>query len=179
MAGTIAAVGFYLNASISIGNLAGLVMGYIPGFSDHIIWWVLTVGTVAAILIMGKNVYCFRICPFYGVQFLLSKISGARLQLSSALLARAKTVTNVLVWTALMIIFLSSNPSLGAYEPFAMMFSLQGIGVQWYILPIAIIGAFFMTNFWCRFFCPTGHALTSVLQLRKKIVSVFKQKVTG
>jgi len=175
MAGTIAAVGFYLNASISIGNLAGLVMGYIPGFSDHIIWWVLTVGTVAAILIMGKNVYCFRICPFYGVQFLLSKISGARLQLSSALLARAKTVTNVLVWTALMIIFLSSNPSLGAYEPFAMMFSLQGIGVQWYILPIAIIGAFFMTNFWCRFFCPTGHALTSVLQLRKIIVSVFKQ----
>lgn len=175
MAATIAAVGFYLNASISIGNLAGLVMGYIPGIRNHIIWWVLTAGTVAVILLLGKNVYCFRICPFYGVQFILGKISGARLQLPPALLSRAKTVTNVLVWTALMIIFLSSHPSLGAYEPFAMMFSLQGTGMQWYILPIAIIGAFFITNFWCRFFCPAGRALNSILAFRKTLVGTLKR----
>ncbi len=174
LAATIGVVGFYLNASISIGNLSGLLMGYIPGVRDHIIWWVLTVGTVATILLAGKNVYCFRICPFYGIQFLLGKISGSRMQLSSALLARSKTVTNVLLWLALMIIFLSSHPSLGAYEPFAMMFSLQGIGVQWYILPISIIGAFFITNFWCRFFCPVGRSLTTILQLRKKVFSLFK-----
>jgi Na+-translocating ferredoxin:NAD+ oxidoreductase RnfG subunit len=176
---TIGVVGFYLNASISIGNLSGLLMGYIPGIRDHVIWWVLTVGTVATILLIGKNVYCFRICPFYGVQFLLGKISGSRLQLSSALLNQSKTVINVLLWLALMIIFLSSHPSLGAYEPFAMMFSLQGIGVQWYILPISIIGAFFITNFWCRFFCPVGRSLTTLLQLRRKVFSLFKKRQSG
>jgi polyferredoxin len=96
------------------------------------------------------------------------------MQLSSALLARSKMVANVLLWLALMIIFLSSHPSLGAYEPFAMMFSLQGIGVQWYILPISIIGAFFITNFWCRFFCPVGRSLTTILQFRRKVFSLFK-----
>jgi hypothetical protein len=172
---TIGVVGFYLNASISIGNLSGLLMGYIPGARDHIIWWVLTVGTVLTILLIGKNVYCFRICPFFGVQFLLGKISGSRLQFSPMLLNQSKTVINVLLWLALMIIFLSSHPSLGAYEPFAMMFSLQGIGVQWYILPIAIIGAFFITNYWCRFFCPVGRSLTTLLQWRKKVFSLFNQ----
>ena len=173
---TIGVVGFYLNASISIGNLSGLLMGYIPGIRDHVIWWVLTVGTVATILLIGKNIYCFRICPFYGVQFLLGKISGSRVQLPPALLNQSKTVINVLLWLALMIIFLSSHPSLGAYEPFAMMFSLQGIGVQWYILPISIIGAFFITNFWCRFFCPVGRSLTTLLQLRRKVFSLFKKR---
>ena len=171
---TIGVVGFYLNASICIGNLSGLLMGYIPGARDHIIWWVLTAGTVLSILLIGKNVYCFRICPFYGVQFLLGKISGSRLKLPSALLNQSKTIINVLLWCALMIIFLSSHPSLGAYEPFAMMFSLQGIGVQWYILPIAIIGAFFLTNYWCRFFCPAGRSLTILLQWRRKVLSLFK-----
>jgi Na+-translocating ferredoxin:NAD+ oxidoreductase RnfG subunit len=172
---TISVVGFYLNASISIGNLSGLLMGYIPGARDHIIWWVLTAGTVLGILLIGRNVYCFRICPFYGVQFLLGKLSGSQLQLPPTLLARSKTITNILLWFALMIIFLSSHPSLGAYEPFAMMFSLQGIGVQWYILPIAIIGAFFMTNYWCRFFCPVGRSLTTILQLRRKVFSRSNQ----
>jgi polyferredoxin len=97
------------------------------------------------------------------------------LQFSPGLLARSKTVTNVLLWLALMIIFLSSHPSLGAYEPFAMMFSLQGIGVQWYILPISIIGAFFITNYWCRFFCPVGCSLTTLLQLRRKVFSFLKK----
>jgi Na+-translocating ferredoxin:NAD+ oxidoreductase RnfG subunit len=173
---TIGVVGFYLNASISIGNLSGLLMGYIPGVRDHIIWWVLTVGTVATILLLGKNVYCFRICPFFGVQFILGKISGSRLQLPPVLLNQSKTVINVLLWLALMIIFLSSHPSLGAYEPFAMMFSLQGIGVQWYILPITIIGSFFLLNYWCRFFCPAGHVLSNIMRLRKDVINVFSRK---
>ena len=172
---TIGVVGFYFNASISIGNLSGLLMGYIPGARDHIIWWVLTVGTVLTILLLGKNIYCFRICPFYGIQFFLGKISGSRLQISPGLLARSKTIINVLLWCALMVIFLTSHPSRGAYEPFAMMFSLQGIGVQWYILPVSVIGAFFITNYWCRFFCPVGRSLITLLQLRRKVFSSLKK----
>jgi Na+-translocating ferredoxin:NAD+ oxidoreductase RnfG subunit len=174
LAATIGIVGFYLNAAISVGSLSGLLMGYIPGITDHLIWWILVVGTVLGIVLLGKNVYCFRICPFYGVQFLITKLGGSRFNPSSAILKRSKSVANVLLWLALMTSFLASHPALGSYEPFAMMFSLNGVGIQWFLLPLALIGSFFMSTFWCRFFCPCGHALTKLRQYRKKILDPFK-----
>jgi len=176
LAATIAIVGFYLNASISIGNLSGLVMGFVPGIKTHLIWWILVVGTIAAIIITGKNVYCFRICPFYGIEYFLGKIGGGKLKPSVAVLKHAKSMANFLLWISLMTIFLSSHPALGSYEPFAMMFSLNGVGIQWFILPLALIGSFFMSAFWCRFFCPCGHALTELVQFRKKVIRIFKRK---
>ncbi len=55
-----------------------------------------------------------------------------------------------------------------------MMFSLEGIGIQWYILPLALIGSFFMSNFWCRFFCPAGNALSMLVRLRRRAISFFR-----
>ena len=176
LAATIGIVGFYLNAAISVGILSGLLMGYIPGISDHLIWWILVVGTVLGIILLGKNVYCFRICPFYGVQFLITKLGGSRFNPSPVILKRSKSVANVLLWLALMTSFLASHPALGSYEPFAMMFSLNGVGIQWFLLPLALIGSFFMSTFWCRFFCPCGQALTKLRQYRKKILDIFKNR---
>ncbi len=176
MAATIAIVGFYFNASISVGNLSGLVMGFIPGPKSHMIWWILVFGTLAAIVITGKNVYCFRICPFYGIEFFLGKIGGGKLKPSKTILRRSKFVMNFLLWLSMMTAFLSSHPALGSYEPFAMMFSLDGVGIQWFILPLALIGSFFTSAFWCRFFCPCGHALTKLIQFRKKIVKIFHNR---
>ena len=176
MVATIAIVGFYLNAAISVGNIAGLALGYIPGIKDHLIWWILVVGTVLGVIFLGKNVYCYRICPFHGIEYLLQKISGMKLNPSRALLKRARFSVNFLLWLALMVIFLSKHPALGSFEPFAMMFSLNGTGIQWFILPLALIGSFFMSTFWCRFFCPCGQALTKMLQFRKSALNLFRPK---
>ncbi len=176
MVATIAIVGFYLNAAISVGNIAGLALGYIPGIKDHLIWWILVVGTVLGVLLLGKNVYCYRVCPFYGIEYFLQKISGMKLNPSRALLKRARTIVNFLLWLSLMIIFLSKHPALGSFEPFAMMFSLNGTGIQWFILPVALIGSLFMSTFWCRFFCPCGQALTKMLQFRKSALNLFQPK---
>jgi Na+-translocating ferredoxin:NAD+ oxidoreductase RnfG subunit len=176
LATTIGIVGFYLNAAISVGSLSGLFMGYIPGIQGHLIWWILVVGTVLGIVLLGKNVYCFRLCPFYGVQYLLTKLSGSRFNPSRAILKRSKSVANFLLWLALMTSFLASHPALGSYEPFAMMFSLNGVGIQWFLLPLALIGSFFISTFWCRFFCPCGHALTKLSQLRKNMLKIIKPK---
>ncbi len=174
LAATIVIVGFYLNASISISSFGGLVMGFIPPFKTHIIWWVLAMGTVVAAIVTGKNVWCFRICPFYGIEYILGKIGGGKMKPSTAILKRSKFIANFLLWLSLMTIFLSSNPALGSYEPFAMMFSLTGVGIQWFILPLALIGSFFMSTFWCRFFCPCGHFITKLVQVRRKVAGVFK-----
>ena len=174
MAACVVIVGFYLNASISVGSLSGILMSFVPGISEHLGWWVLVIGTVATILISGKNVYCYRICPFFGVEFFLSKISGIRMTPSPIFARNAKLLANSLLWAALMIIFLSRHPALGSYEPFAMMFSLEGIGIQWYILPLALIGSFFMSTFWCRFFCPAGNMLSHLVKLRKFVFKGLK-----
>ncbi len=176
LAASIVIVGFYLNAAISVGNIAGLAMGYIPGIKDHLIWWILVVGTVLGVIFLGKNVYCYRVCPFYGIEYLLQKISGMKLNPSRAVLKRTRSIVNFLLWLALMVIFLSKHPALGSYEPFAMMFSLNGTGIQWFILPMALIGSFFMSTFWCRFFCPCGLALTKMVQFRKSALNLFQPK---
>jgi len=173
MAVTIGVVGFYLNAAISIGSISALLMGYIPSAREHLTWWVLVIGTITGIIVLGKNVYCYKICPFYGVQYVVNKISGNRLKPSPVIIRNARVIANCLLWLALMLIFLMRLPAAGAFEPFAMMFSLEGIGIQWYILPLSIIGSFFMSLFWCRFFCPAGSVLSIFLKIRKKIVSLL------
>jgi len=173
MAATIAVVGFYLNAALSIGSISGLLMGYIPSARQHLIWWILVIGTIAGIIITGKNIYCYRICPFYGVQYVINKISGNRYNPSPAILRNARFMANFLLWLALMLIFLMRLPSAGAFEPFAMMFSLEGVGIQWYILPLAVIGSFFMSLFWCRFFCPAGSALSFFVKIRRNIAGLL------
>jgi hypothetical protein len=95
---------------------------------------------------------------------------------SGELFVSNSEMLNCLLLLSLMTIFLSSHPALGSYEPFAMMFSLNGVGIQWFILPLALIGSFFMSAFWCRFFCPCGHALTNLIQFRKKLIKIFKRK---
>lgn len=173
---TIAIVGFYLNGAISIGNIAGLALGYIPGIKDHLIWWILVMGTLLGIVLLGKNVYCYRICPFYGIEYFLQKVSGMKLNPSRVVIRRTRFMVNLLLWLSVMVIFLSKHPALGSYEPFAMMFSLNGSGIQWFILPLALIGSFFMSTFWCRFFCPCGHALTKMVQFRKSALNLFQAK---
>ncbi len=168
-------IGFYLNASISIASFGGLLMGFIPSFKTHLTWWFLVVGTISAAVILGKNTWCFRVCPFYGIQYIMGKIGGGKVKPSAGLLKRSKFIANFLLWLCLMVIFLSRHPGLGSYEPFAMMFSLTGTGIQWFILPLALIGSFFMSAFWCRFFCPCGHFLTHVVQIRKKVLGLVKR----
>ncbi len=51
-----------------------------------------------------------------------------------------------------------------------MMFSLTGAGIQWYILPLSLVGSFFVLNFWCRLFCPVGLVLNDMVRLRRSLL---------
>ncbi len=175
---TLVFVGFYVNASISLATLSGIVMGYVPGFQQHPIWWILVGGTLAGILLTGKNFYCGYMCPFDVVQKLLQKISGIKLALSPGMIRRARMVISTMTWFALILIFLSRHPAMGSYEPFGMMFSLEGVGVQWYILPFSILGAFLVPQFWCRLFCPVGYSLSEAVRVRQSAVGRMKRIVT-
>ena len=168
-------VGIYTNSSLSIGQLAGIVLGYIPDFQQHALWWIMMIGVLGSLLILGKNIYCGNICPFQYVERVLNKVSGINLAVRPGVQKSARTVVGLMTWTALMLIFLSSHPTLGSYEPFSLMFSLTGAGIQWYILPLSLIGSFFVLNFWCRLFCPVGHVLNSFVRVRRRVLGRSKK----
>lgn len=173
MAGSLLFVGFYTNTSVSLGQLAGIVMGYLPSPQQHPLWWIMITGTLGSVLLLGRNIYCHQICPFKVVQDLIQKVSGIKLRIKPALQRRSRMIIFGLSWIALMLIFLSAHPALGSYEPFAMMFSLEGLGIQWYILPATLLGAAFVPSFWCRMFCPVGLYLNEIVRLRKKLLRRF------
>jgi Na+-translocating ferredoxin:NAD+ oxidoreductase RnfG subunit len=173
MVGALVFVGFYANVSLNLGNLAGIVMGYIPLPRQHPMWWIMMIGALGSVIILGRNIYCHQICPFKVVQDLLQKVSGIQLRIKPAVQRKARTLIFTLSWAALMLIFLSAHPALGSYEPFAMMFSLEGLGIQWYILPAALLGSFFVPSFWCRLFCPVGLFLNEGVRARRSIRNKF------
>jgi len=176
--GTLVFVGFYANVSLSLANIAGIFMGYIPSPQQHPMWWIMMIGVLGSIAFLGRNIYCQQICPFMVVQDLAQKISGVKMKIDSRFQKRARTLIFFLSWIALMLIFLSAHPALGSYEPFAMMFSLEGLGIQWYILPASLLGAFFVPRFWCRLFCPVGLYLNEMVRLRRRIKAWFVKSGT-
>jgi polyferredoxin len=56
------------------------------------------------------------------------------------------------------------------------MFSLEGLGIQWYILPITLVGSLFVPKFWCRMFCPVGLYLNEMVRVRKGILGRFTSR---
>jgi len=169
MIGTLVFVGFYANASLNLGNIAGIFMGYIPSPKQYPMWWIMIVGALGSVVILGRNIYCHQICPFKVVQDLLQKVSGVKLRITPEIQRKSRALIFFLSWIALMLIFLSAHPALGSYEPFAMMFSLEGLGIQWYILPAALLGSLFVPSFWCRLFCPVGLYLNEIVRLRRAV----------
>ncbi|MDJ0817385.1 MAG: 4Fe-4S binding protein, partial [Desulfobacterales bacterium] len=141
--------------------------------------WIMMIGVLGSLVIVGRNIYCGNVCPFQYVERGLNKISGINLAVKPGIQKSARTVVGLMTWTALMLIFLSSHPTLGSYEPFSMMFSLTGTGLQWYILPLSLIGSFFVLNFWCRLFCPVGHVLNSIVRVRRKVPGLSTITIKG
>ena len=166
-------IGFLFNASLSLTHFGRILLGYFPEIHSHLSWWLLVAATLSLIIVWGKNVYCTAICPFRASQMLLHQISGINIKMDKTI---GKILTHtplVLIWLSLLLIFISQNPSVSSYEPFAMLFSLKGAGIQWYILPTSLIGALFFSNFFCRFFCPVGGILNWLTVKRNQVKSLI------
>lgn len=176
MAAGLVFLGFYLNSPISVSHFSALLLGYFPPLAAHLFWWFLVAGTLVFTLLYGRNIYCYWLCPFGALQEFSSRLSGINLKLSPRVLGAAKYTTLGLLWLALVIIFLTGNPSMGAYEPFGTLFALEGSGVQWILLPVIVFAAFFIRRFWCRFFCPAGAVLNLSVKLHRRVEALKERK---
>lgn len=147
-------IGFKFNTPVSLGNIAGILMGYFPSVRENIIWYLLFIGIPVITFILGKNVYCFWLCPFGAAQEIAAKIGGGKFSCHKGIELKARKIKYVLAYVALLAALLLRSPGFASYEPFATLFALQGFGVQWFILPVVLFASLFITRFWCRYFCP-------------------------
>ncbi|MBR8537527.1 FMN-binding protein [Carboxylicivirga sediminis] len=168
-------MGIIFNASISLSHFGRILLGYLPDIHHHLVWWVLMGGSLVSIVIWGKNVYCHALCPFHATQMLLNKVSGINLKFAMNATRIIRKIPGFLLWFSVLMILLSSNPTLAGYEPFAMLFSLEGYGVQWYILPAALVGSLFISDFFCHYLCPVGTTFKWIQKQRRSIIT-FKSK---
>lgn len=171
---SIVIVGFMANQLISVSNFTSIILGFIPSLSSNPAFWIIFGTTLTGIFILGRNIYCGHICPFYAVQYLLTKIGNLNLPLPGVVLKYGRYFPKIGLWAALMVGFLTLNPSAGSYEPFSMVFSLEGKGIQWFIMPAVLIGCFFIPDMFCRFFCPAGEMMTTILRLRNQLFHGIK-----
>lgn len=159
-------MGFILNFPLSMSHITSLFMGFFPSMERHIIWYILLGSILAMILFVGKNFYCTWICPFGAIQDIMNKISGISLPVSPLLKKYGKMSSAIIAWFSVCVIFLSRNPALGSFEPFAALFSFKGFGIIWIVLPVLIICSFFIKRMWCRFYCPVGFLLNGACKIR-------------
>lgn len=159
-------IGFYFNTAINVSQFGRVLLGFLPVFKSNVFWIVLVFGSIGYAFFFKKNIYCNAICPFHAVETIMIKIGGMKVKFTPQIQKIAKHSAKFLLWLALMIIFISRNPTLGSYEPFAMIFGLEGDGVQWYILPLVLIGVLLITDYFCRYFCPVGKGFGYIIKFR-------------
>jgi polyferredoxin len=169
-------LGLMMKRPVSLSNIAALLMGHAPSAEENLFWWLLVPGSLALVIALGKNVYCTWLCPFGAIQELISRTGGLQTPVSRPLQRGLKAAARAVTWVALMIAFGTGNAAHAAIEPFATFFGLKGTPIQWYLVSLVLVGAFFIPRFWCRFFCPAGICFKTASGLRRSITRRFAGK---
>ncbi|NBJ14631.1 MAG: 4Fe-4S binding protein [Dehalobacter sp. 4CP] len=171
--------GFWLKIQISLSSISALLMGYWPPIHSNMIWYVIVLGGLGIALFSGRNLYCYWLCPFGGVQELTSMVRGRSKcrRVSNQLL---KLLAKILLWSGLLLTFLYRNPAIGSYEPFGTLFGLTGTVLNWLLLLMIMTVSIFIYRFWCDCFCPVGAFLDICAKIRRKLGKLMHspEKVT-
>ena len=172
---SVTVLGFMLNYSLSVSHFSSLLMGFIPDIYSNSAWFFLIGSIFLMIMLLGKNLYCTWICPFGALQELFSAVSSINIPVPAFIKKHTHMISGFIAWVSLCVALIFRNPALGNYEPFAAIFSFNGYGIIWVILPVILFGSFFIKRLWCRFFCPVGYLLNAGCKTRNSIVKRIRK----
>ena len=174
---SIVVMGFIAAQFITLSVLVAFFSLDWPSYIDYLRWYLLVFGVFILILGTGKNLYCNYMCPFGAFQeaeFALAGPLGKK--------PLNPMVTKIMRWFPGALIFISLALTLGfhnlgftSYEPFSLLFGQVGVGIQWALLPLVVVGALFSRRIYCTFICPIGYVLGKIVKIRTKVVSLVKK----
>ena len=159
-------VGFWQGSPITLAKLAAIGSGYFPDPRVNSALYVLIAGFLITSIAWGRNIYCLYVCPFGAAQRCVGVIGGTRFELPMWSVRLMERLRDVIVFAALCMAFLTLQPALASYEPFAALFSLRGTNLQWLLLFIVLVASLALRNPWCRFWCPMRTIEAALREIR-------------
>jgi hypothetical protein len=169
-------LGIWLGQPLSLVNFTTWLIGYSLPWQNNLFLYGLVFGTLLLAVGLGKNFYCFWLCPFSAVQEGAHWLTGSNIRPSEACGKRLGNVRYVLLWLALFLAFLSGTPALTIYEPWTALFTLKGTGSQWVLVAVTLVGAMLVHNFWCTYLCPVGALMEIVLKVRHRVAALWRKR---
>ncbi len=158
-------LGFWASNQLSIVQISRFGMGEIPPIAQHSFFYLLLIGSLSFILLLNKNLYYDRICPFGAAQECLAAIGGAKKQLRDKKNS-IRWVPRILALSILILAVLFRHPSSVNYEVFSAFFQLVGNSLQFVLLVLVLISSLFVKRPWCSILCPIKPILDYIRMLR-------------
>jgi hypothetical protein len=169
-------LGIWLGQPLSLVNFTAWLVGYPPPFYNNVLLYVLVFGTIGLAVVLGKNFYCFWLCPFAAVQEGTHLLTASKIQPTESCRKRLAGSRYLLLWLALLVAFMFRTPSFTVYEPWTALFTLKGTELQWVLVAVVLVGAMLVHNVWCTYLCPVGALLEILLKARSRVTSLFRMR---
>lgn len=172
-------IGLWQKSPLSMSNISSILGGNMPLLAEIPFWLILLAGVMFYVVVLGRNLYCFWLCPMGAVAEGCAKAGEyGKLNMApdSKQIKKYRRLRLILAWLALVVGFTLLNPAVSSYEIFAPLFALQGNKAQWLMLPFFLFTGFFAARFWCRYFCPVGGILDYLAKVRTDLAKWIKTK---
>jgi uncharacterized protein with FMN-binding domain len=172
-------IGLWQKSPLSLSNISSVLGGNIPSLAEIPFWLILLAGVLFYVVALGRNLYCFWLCPMGAIAEGCAKAGEyGKLTMAprSRQLQKYKRLRLILAWLALVLGFATLGPSASSYEIFAPLFALQGNKAQWLMLPFFLFLGVFITRFWCGYFCPVGGILDALVKFRTDAIKWLRTK---
>lgn len=167
LAGGVILLGAWLNRQVSMAQFSAIPLGYFPPVRSSLLWYVTLFGAAGSALLLGRNLYCYWVCPFGGAQELAAQVGGGRFRCAHHIDRRLRLTRYVLLWGGLLLVLATRNPGLASVEPFGTLFGLQGTTAAWLLLLLVLGASALSKRFWCNYFCPVGAILEMATRARQ------------
>lgn len=160
-------LGFRYATFVTYATFYQIITLTFPSVADNLRWYLLVLGSIVTVLVMGKNIYCAYICPFGAIQELEHKFLKVKFDISPKTVKRLKLLPYVISYVALAMALLTETTGVLSYEPFSILFSSVGNEITWGIIFITLFLSLITIRPYCKFICPVGFVFNHIAKVKR------------